>query len=132
MATSELLWLQSLLTEVGQLSTTTPVLWCDNFGATFLAANPVFHACTKHIELDFNFVREKLADNKLDVRFLCFADQIADVFMKSLGKTRFHTLTVKLTVLEKPLCLRGTVNDGELDNSNVEATGHKLQGVTAS
>jgi hypothetical protein len=132
MTTSELLWLQSLLTELGQLSTTMPVLWCDNLGATFLAANPVFHARTKHIELDFHFVREKLADKKLDVRFLCFDDQIADVFTKSLAKTRFHTLTVKLTVLEKPLCLRGTVNDGELDNSSVEATRHKLQGVTAS
>jgi hypothetical protein len=56
MATSELLWLQSLLTKLGQLSTTTSVLWCDNLGATFLAANPVFHARTKHIELDFYFV----------------------------------------------------------------------------
>jgi hypothetical protein len=73
-----------------------------------------------------------LADKKLDVHFLCSADQIADVFTKSLAKTRFHTLTVKLTVLEKPLCLRGAVNDGELDNSSVEATGHKLQGITAS
>jgi Reverse transcriptase (RNA-dependent DNA polymerase) len=107
MTTSELLWLQSLLTELGQLSTTTLVLWCDNLGAIFLAAISVFHARTKHIELDFHFVREKLADKKLDVRFLCSADQIEDIFTKSLAKTRFHTLTVKRTVLEKPLCLRG-------------------------
>jgi hypothetical protein len=42
----------------------------------------VFHARTKHIEVDFHFVREKVALGALDVRFIASGDQLADVFTK--------------------------------------------------
>ncbi|CAA6672847.1 unnamed protein product [Spirodela intermedia] len=53
--TSELKWLQSLLREISISICTTPILWCDNIRATYLAANLVFHAKMKHIEIDFHF-----------------------------------------------------------------------------
>ena len=55
-ATCELKWIQSLLREINIQIPTTPTLWCDNIGATYLAANPVFHGRMKHIEIDFHFV----------------------------------------------------------------------------
>lgn len=53
---AEFLWIQYLLTELHIPLDTTPTLWCDNLGATFLAANPMFHARTKHVEIDYYFV----------------------------------------------------------------------------
>jgi histone deacetylase 1/2 len=57
--------ISSLLKELGVTQRCAPVLWCDNLGATYLTANHVFHARTKHIEIDFHFVRERVANEAL-------------------------------------------------------------------
>jgi Reverse transcriptase (RNA-dependent DNA polymerase) len=98
---SELTWISSLLQELQFPMTQAPTLWCDNLGATFLASNPVYHARTKHIELDYHFVREKIENKQLQVKFICSADQIGDFFTKALGRTRFQLLRTKLHVFPK-------------------------------
>lgn len=45
--------LQQLLSEMG-------IKWCDNISVGALAANPVFHARTKHIEINVHFVRDQI------------------------------------------------------------------------
>ena len=66
---AEAIWIDSVLTELGVPRRRTPILWCDNLGATYLTANPMFHARTKHIEIDFHFVRERVAVGNMKVRF---------------------------------------------------------------
>jgi histone deacetylase 1/2 len=83
-ATAELIWVQSLLRELRIPQPCSPVLWCDNLGATYLSSNPVFHARTKHIEVDFHFVRERVSRKQLQIRFISSKDQIADIFTKPL------------------------------------------------
>jgi histone deacetylase 1/2 len=83
--TAEVMWVQTLLDELGVSQSKAAVLWCDNIGATYLSANPVFHARTKHIEVDYHFVRERVAQKLLDIRFIASGDQVADGFTKSLS-----------------------------------------------
>lgn len=85
-ATAELIWLQSVLQELKIYQSCAPVLWCDNLGATYLTANPVFHARTKHIEVDFHFVKQIVTNKALEVRFVSSKDQVADIFTKALGR----------------------------------------------
>jgi hypothetical protein len=105
---SEILWINSLLHELHALPSQAPTLWCDNLGTISFASNPMFYARTKHIELDFHFVWEKIANRQLQVRFICFADQLGDFFNKGLPKARLHisVLPCRLRGAEdKDLCL---------------------------
>jgi hypothetical protein len=83
-ATAEIMWIQILLAELKIAQPSAASLWCDNLGAIYLSANPVFHARTKHIEVDYHFVRERVARKQLNIRFISSEDQIADGFTKTL------------------------------------------------
>jgi hypothetical protein len=69
-ATAELTWITYLLRDLGIFPSTPPVLFCDNTSALHMTVNPVFHARTKHIELDFHFVLEKVAAGALTTRYV--------------------------------------------------------------
>jgi histone deacetylase 1/2 len=88
-ATAEIIWVQFLLRELGIPQARPPVLWCDNIGATYLSSNPVFHARTKHIEVDYHFVRERVAQKLLCIKFISSKDQLADIFTKPLPQPQF-------------------------------------------
>lgn len=107
---AELSWLQMLLCDFSILPS-LPVLWCDNLGALALASNPIFHARSKHITIDYHFVRDKVAAKQLLLRHVSSMDQIADVFTKPLFVSRFHYLKDKLVVRSSPTSLRGNVGD---------------------
>jgi histone deacetylase 1/2 len=97
-ATAEMMWVQKLLTELCIPHPPTAWLWCDNLGAKYLSANPVFHARTKHIEIDFHFVRERVAQRLLDIRFINSGDQLAHEFTKAIiaGKMRQFRVNLNL------------------------------------
>jgi hypothetical protein len=109
LVTAELYWLRMLLQDLGISLSSPPTLWCDNVGAISLASNPVFHARTKHIEVDYHFIREKVLNKDILVRYISTHDQIADVFTKGHTTARFMFLRSKLMVIPIPISLQGNV-----------------------
>ena len=103
---AELCWVHMLLKDLGVFLRTPPILWCDNIFVLALASNPVFHACTKHIEVNYHFVREKVLRRDLLLKFVASHDQLADILTKGLPSPRFLWLLSKL-MWRFPMCLRG-------------------------
>ncbi|XP_022874276.1 uncharacterized protein LOC111393111 [Olea europaea var. sylvestris] len=55
---TEVLWLEHLLRDLCVSTTNCPLFLCDNKSAVFLSSNPVTHKRSKHIALDYHFLRE--------------------------------------------------------------------------
>jgi hypothetical protein len=106
-ATADLYWLRMLLKDLRVVLPMPPTLWCDNISALAFASNPVFHACTKNIEIDYHFVREKVVTKDISARYIATVDQITDIFTKALGSARFALLQDKLCVVSPPMRLKG-------------------------
>ncbi|KAB5531523.1 hypothetical protein DKX38_018193 [Salix brachista] len=125
-AAAELSWFQSILRELGLPSQCIPTLWCDNIGATYLTSNPKFHARTKHIEIDFHFVRDKVCNKELVVKFISSKDQLADALTKPLPPNQFRQVMINLNVRELPFRLRGRVED-HVTAAHIQDTSDDLQ-----
>ncbi|KAM1069966.1 hypothetical protein ACFX15_001756 [Malus domestica] len=109
---AELTWICKIFRDLGFPLSQTPTLWCDNISAISLASNPVFHARTKHVEIDYHYIRELVLANLIKVHFVCSQDQLADIHTKSLSKSRFTALKSKLPLGSSPapkLSLRGCI-----------------------
>jgi hypothetical protein len=66
---------------------------CDNQGCIALAKNPTHHSHTKHIDVQHRFMREKLENKKMCLKYCSVEDMIADVLIKPLAKDIHQTLT---------------------------------------
>ncbi|GFZ20739.1 hypothetical protein Acr_28g0014440 [Actinidia rufa] len=68
--TSEIIWLRSLLTELGFSVTDSSYLFCDNNSAIMLSSDSVLYERTKHIEVDIHFIRKKVRSRVITPSFV--------------------------------------------------------------
>lgn len=98
MTCCEVTWLVTLLKDLG-LKDLGPVdLYCDNQAAIHIAANPVFHARTKHIEVDCHYVRDQVKEGLVKPAYVSTKSQVADVFTKVVSTDQHSKLLSKLGV----------------------------------
>ena len=85
-ACSEIIWLRGLLTELGFSPEQPTLLHADNTSAIQIAANPVYHERTKHIEVDCHSIREAYDRRIINLPHVSTSVQTADIFTKSLTR----------------------------------------------
>ena len=100
-----------LMWDLNNFIKTPPILYCDNISAISLASNPLYHARTKHVEVDYHFIREKVVRGDIQVHFVGSIDQLPDIFTIGFSTARFQLLKTKLHISKRSLRLRGHVSN---------------------
>lgn len=83
----KLQWMVYLLKEF-QIQPLLPIaLHCDNKAAQHIAANPIFHGRTLHLEIDYHIVCNKLSKGFISLMHVASKNHLADLFTKSINST---------------------------------------------
>jgi hypothetical protein len=119
LATAELYWLRMLFKELAIGMFHIPTIWCDNIGAIALTSNPVFHARTKHVEVDYHFIREKVCNNDIKIQHV----STSECLHQRPNCTTFLVSQRQINGLSKPHNSRGCLRKSR-SNCYVKSSFH--------
>ena len=66
------------------------IVYEDNQGAIELSKNPKHHHRTKHIDISYHFVRERVISKEIEVKYCPTNNMVADIMTKALPKVTFE------------------------------------------
>lgn len=102
LTTCEVLWLSALLKDLGIKNLPATTLKCDNQAALAIAANPVLHERTKHVEVDCHFIRDHITKGTVQTSYVPSKEQLADILTKILPVQQHQHLLGKLGASDSP------------------------------
>ena len=95
----EVTWLRNLLEGLGYKQCTPTKLYGDNNGALAIAQNPQYHKCTKHFDTRNHYIRQKVKEKVIEIKYCPMSKMTADIFTKALPKPKFQLHRTELGFL---------------------------------
>nr|GFC25738.1 copia protein [Tanacetum cinerariifolium] len=92
---AQVLWMRTQLTDYGFYFDKIP-MYCDSKAAIAISCNPVQRSRTKHIDVRYHFIKEKVEKDIVELFFVGTEYQLADQFTKALPVERFKYLVRRL------------------------------------
>nr|GEY96397.1 retrovirus-related Pol polyprotein from transposon TNT 1-94 [Tanacetum cinerariifolium] len=92
---AQILWMRSQLSDYGLGYNKIPMYY-DNKSAIALCCNNVQHSRSKHIDIRYHFIKERVENGVIELYFVNTDYQLADLFTKALGRDRIEFLINKL------------------------------------
>ena len=84
----QVMWIKSLFSELGFMLEPLPICG-DNQGSIFIASNPIQERRTKHIDIRYHFIRQKVEEGEVELFFVPGNTNPADLLTKNLGHVKF-------------------------------------------
>ncbi|CAM9467817.1 unnamed protein product, partial [Phaeothamnion confervicola] len=94
-AAQEAIHLRQLLKDLHQQQRRATTIYEDNQGCIALGNNPVFHRRTKHIDIRYHFVRERIASKEIALTYIPTGEQLADMMTKNLNGLKLAELAAQ-------------------------------------
>lgn len=94
-AASELLWVENLLNDLG-MSWTNPLLIYEDSQACIKLLSRWEHKRLKHVDIKYNFIRDLVEKNRIEVQYINTKEQLADIFTKALPRDSHEKFCQKL------------------------------------
>jgi hypothetical protein len=95
----QLLWMRQTLRDNGYKLSKVSLL-CDNESAIHMADNPIEHNRTKHIDIQYHFLRNHQQNGGIKIAYVSTHNQLADIFTKPLDEKTFNKLRNELNILD--------------------------------
>jgi hypothetical protein len=89
-ATKEAIWWRAFLTGLGHDMSHSTIIHSDSQGSIALAHNPEHHARTKHIDIQYHFIRQHVAEKTIALTFTGTENMVADIFTKALDRVAYE------------------------------------------
>jgi hypothetical protein len=83
-ASKEAVWLQRLCSCIGLVQQAVR-LYCDIHSAIFMEKNPTYHSKTKHVDVQYHFVRDMVEEKKVLLEKVDTLKNVADSLTKSMS-----------------------------------------------
>jgi len=96
----ELIWIQSLASKMGVVSSQYLVMHCDNQVVMYITNNSVFHGRRKHIEVDCHFILDMVMAKQIVTSYVSTGAQLSDIFTKALFWKPFLIMCNKLGMID--------------------------------
>jgi hypothetical protein len=96
---AQLLWMRQTLRDYGYKLSKLPLL-CDIESAIHMADNSIEHIRTKHIGIQYHFLRDHQQKGNIEIAYVSTHNQLANIFTKPLDEKTFSKLRNELNILD--------------------------------
>ena len=91
-------WMVNLVEEITGKDHGSITMKIDSMSAINMAKNPIAHGRTKHTEMRFHYLREQVADGKMNLEHCRSENQIADIMTKGVQVEVFRKLRAMMNI----------------------------------
>ncbi|GKA38941.1 retrovirus-related pol polyprotein from transposon TNT 1-94 [Tanacetum coccineum] len=92
---AQVIWMWTQLLDYEYRFNKIPMYY-DSKSAIAISCNPVQHSRTKHINIQYNFIKENVDRGIVELYFIRTEYQLIDLFTKALAKERFEYLVHRI------------------------------------